>query len=113
MKGHSLSVGDRATIANMTPEYGATAGMFFIDDQTIEYLRLTGREDEQVALVEKFAKETGLWADSLKEVEYERVLTFDLSSVGVTWQVHRIPTPCRCPNWAAVALPRSGNRKRA
>jgi len=78
----SLSVGDRATIANMTPEYGATAGMFFIDDQTIEYLRLTGREDDQVALVEKFARETGLWADSLREVEYERVLSFDLSSVG-------------------------------
>ena len=77
----SLSVGDRATIANMTPEYGATAGMFFIDGQTIDYLKLTGREDEQVALVEKFAKETGLWADSLKTAEYERVLHFDLSKV--------------------------------
>lgn len=77
----SLSVGDRATIANMTPEYGATAGMFFIDGQTIDYLKLTGREDEQVALVEKFAKETGLWADSLKGAEYERVLHFDLSKV--------------------------------
>ncbi|AFT70634.1 2-methylisocitrate dehydratase, Fe/S-dependent [Alloalcanivorax dieselolei B5] len=77
----SLSVGDRATIANMTPEYGATAGMFFIDDQTIEYLKLTGREDDQVALVETFAKVTGLWADSLKTAEYERVLKFDLSGV--------------------------------
>ena len=77
----SLSVGDRATIANMTPEYGATAGMFFIDSQTIDYLKLTGREDEQVALVETFAKETGLWADSLKGAEYERVLHFDLSKV--------------------------------
>ncbi len=77
----SLSVGDRATIANMTPEYGATAGMFFIDGQTIDYLKLTGREDEQVALVETFAKETGLWADSLKTAEYERVLHFDLSLV--------------------------------
>ncbi|EKF74106.1 aconitate hydratase [Alcanivorax hongdengensis A-11-3] len=77
----SLSVGDRATIANMTPEYGATAGMFFIDGQTIDYLKLTGREDEQVALVETFAKETGLWADSLKGAEYERVLHFDLSKV--------------------------------
>ncbi len=77
----SLSVGDRATIANMTPEYGATAGMFFIDGQTIDYLKLTGREDEQVALVETFAKETGLWADSLKTAEYERVLHFDLSKV--------------------------------
>ena len=78
----SLSVGDRATIANMTPEYGATAGMFFIDDNTLDYLRLTGREDEQVALVEKYAKETGLWADALKGADYERVLRFDLSSVG-------------------------------
>ncbi|MBN8431729.1 Fe/S-dependent 2-methylisocitrate dehydratase AcnD [Microbulbifer salipaludis] len=78
----SLSLGDRATIANMTPEYGATAGMFAIDEQTIDYLKLTGRDDEQVALVEKFAKETGLWADTLKGAEYERVLKFDLSTVG-------------------------------
>ena len=56
----------------MTPEYGATAGMFYIDEQTIEYLKLTGREDEQVTLVEHYAKHAGYWADSLKEVEYER-----------------------------------------
>ena len=78
----SLTVGDRATISNMTPEYGATAAMFYIDEQTIDYLNLTGREPEQVALVEQYAKETGLWADSLANAEYERVLTFDLSSVG-------------------------------
>ena len=78
----SLSIGDRATISNMTPEYGATAAMFYIDEQTIDYLNLTGREPEQVALVEKFAKETGLWADALSGAEYERVLTFDLSAVG-------------------------------
>ena len=77
----SLTIGDRATISNMTPEYGASAGLFYIDEQTIEYLKLTGREPEQVALVEQYAKETGLWADDLTEVEYERVLTFDLSSV--------------------------------
>jgi len=77
-----LTVGDRATISNMTPEFGATAAMFYIDQQTIDYLRLTGREDEQVRLVELYAKETGLWADSLENAEYERVLTFDLSSVG-------------------------------
>ncbi|WP_404377264.1 Fe/S-dependent 2-methylisocitrate dehydratase AcnD [Vreelandella aquamarina] len=80
----ALTVGDRATISNMTPEYGATAAMFYIDDQTIEYLKLTGREDEQVALVEAYAKHTGLWAESLKTAEYERVLTFDLSSVART-----------------------------
>ena len=78
----SLSIGDRATISNMTPEYGATAAMFYIDEQTIEYLNLTGREPEQVALVEQYAKETGLWADALETAEYERVLSFDLSSVG-------------------------------
>ncbi|PMR73919.1 Fe/S-dependent 2-methylisocitrate dehydratase AcnD [Billgrantia endophytica] len=80
----SLTVGDRATISNMTPEYGATAAMFYIDEQTIDYLKLTGREDDQVALVERFARETGLWAGSLENVEYERVLTFDLSSVART-----------------------------
>ncbi|MCH4565251.1 Fe/S-dependent 2-methylisocitrate dehydratase AcnD [Halomonas sp. EGI 63088] len=79
-----LTVGDRATISNMTPEYGATAAMFYIDEQTIDYLRLTGRDDDQVALVETFARQTGLWADSLANAEYERVLTFDLSSVPRT-----------------------------
>jgi len=78
----NLTIGDRATISNMTPEYGASAGMFYIDQQTIDYLKITGREPEQIALVENYAKETGLWADSLTEVEYERVLTFDLSAVG-------------------------------
>ena len=77
-----LTLGDRATISNMTPEYGATAAMFYIDQQTIDYLRLTGREEKQIALVEKYAKHTGLWADDLETAEYERVLTFDLSSVG-------------------------------
>ncbi|WP_420933743.1 Fe/S-dependent 2-methylisocitrate dehydratase AcnD [Alteromonas sp. A081] len=77
-----LTLGDRATISNMTPEYGATAAMFYIDQQTIDYLRLTGREEKQIALVENYAKHTGLWADDLKTAEYERVLTFDLSSVG-------------------------------
>jgi iron-sulfur-dependent 2-methylisocitrate dehydratase len=77
-----LTLGDRATISNMTPEYGATAAMFYIDQQTLDYLRLTGREDEQVKLVETYAKHTGLWADSLKTAEYERNLSFDLSSVG-------------------------------
>ncbi|NCW78947.1 MAG: Fe/S-dependent 2-methylisocitrate dehydratase AcnD [Oxalobacteraceae bacterium] len=77
----ALTLGDRATISNMAPEYGATAAMFFIDEQTIQYLKLTGRTDEQVALVETYAKTAGLWADSLKHAEYERVLKFDLSTV--------------------------------
>ncbi|HEY4665533.1 MAG TPA: Fe/S-dependent 2-methylisocitrate dehydratase AcnD, partial [Comamonas sp.] len=77
----SLSVGDRATISNMAPEYGATAAMFAIDEQTINYLRLTGRAPEQVQLVETYAKHTGLWADALAQAEYERTLQFDLSTV--------------------------------
>ncbi|HDZ08371.1 Fe/S-dependent 2-methylisocitrate dehydratase AcnD [Pseudohongiella sp.] len=80
----SLSVGDRATISNMTPEYGATAAMFYIDEQTIDYLKLTGRDDDQVALVETFARHTGLWADSLATAKYERILRFDLATVART-----------------------------
>ncbi|POA98418.1 Fe/S-dependent 2-methylisocitrate dehydratase AcnD [Chromobacterium sinusclupearum] len=80
----ALTLGDRATISNMAPEYGATAALFFIDQQTIDYLKLTGRSDEQVKLVETYAKTAGLWADSLKTAEYERVLKFDLSTVTRT-----------------------------
>jgi len=93
----NLTIGDRATISNMTPEYGASAGMFYIDQQTIDYLTITGREPEQVALVENYAKTTGLWADDLVEAEYERVLEFDLSSVcrnmaGPSNPHRRLPT---------------------
>ena len=93
----SLSIGDRATISNMCPEYGATAAMFYIDQQTIDYLKLTGREPAQVALVEQYAKETGLWADALKTAQYERVLRFDLSTVvrnmaGPSNPHRRLPT---------------------
>ena len=78
----SLTIGDRATISNMTPEFGASAGLFYIDQQTIDYLNLTGREPDQVALVETYAKTNGLWADDMVTAEYDRVLSFDLSSVG-------------------------------
>ncbi|KJH66250.1 Fe/S-dependent 2-methylisocitrate dehydratase AcnD [Chromobacterium violaceum] len=78
----ALTLGDRATISNMAPEYGATAALFFIDAQTIDYLKLTGRSDQQVKLVKAYAKTAGLWADSLKTAEYERVLKFDLSTVA-------------------------------
>lgn len=92
-----LTLGDRATISNMAPEFGATAAMFYIDEQTIKYLKLTGREDETVKLVELYAKETGLWADALTTAEYERVLRFDLSSVvrniaGPSNPHKRVPT---------------------
>ncbi|WP_027866255.1 Fe/S-dependent 2-methylisocitrate dehydratase AcnD [Massilia alkalitolerans] len=93
----ALTLGDRATISNMAPEFGATAAMFYIDEQTIKYLRLTGREEETVQLVEAYAKEAGLWADSLKTAQYERVLSFDLSSVvrniaGPSNPHKRVPT---------------------
>lgn len=77
----SMSVGDRATISNMTPEYGATAAMFYIDQNTIDYLTLTGREADQIKLVETYAKEIGLWASDMTQAEYPRVLRFDLSTV--------------------------------
>ena len=93
----SLTLGDRATISNMAPEFGATAAMFYIDEQTIKYLRLTGREEETVQLVESYAKQAGLWADSLTNAQYERVLSFDLSSVvrniaGPSNPHKRVPT---------------------
>ena len=78
---NGLTIGDRATISNMCPEYGATAAMFYIDQQTLDYLTLTGREAAQVKLVETYAKATGLWADDMKTAQYERVLKFDLSTV--------------------------------
>jgi aconitate hydratase len=92
-----LTIGDRATISNMTPEYGATAAMFYIDQQTIDYLKLTGRDDKQVALVENYAKTVGLWSEQLLTAQYERVLEFDLSSVcrnlaGPSNPHRRLPT---------------------
>ncbi len=76
-----LTIGDRATISNMTPEYGASAGLFYIDQQTLDYLKMTGRDPQQVELVEQYAKQVGLWASSLESAQYPRVLEFDLSSV--------------------------------
>ncbi len=92
-----LTIGDRATISNMTPEYGASAGLFYIDEQTVDYLKLTGREQAQIDLVEQYAKATGLWADEMTEAKYNRVLTFDLSTVernmaGPSNPHRRLPT---------------------
>ena len=78
-----LSLPDRATIANMSPEFGATASLFAIDAQTIDYLRLTGRSPEVVAHTEAYAKAQGLWADALAGAEYKRKLAFDLGEVGL------------------------------
>ncbi|WGZ95622.1 MAG: Fe/S-dependent 2-methylisocitrate dehydratase AcnD [Candidatus Thiothrix putei] len=105
----NLTIGDRATISNMTPEFGASAGMFYIDEQTIDYLKLTGREPEQVALVENYAKTTGLWADALVNAKYPRVLEFDLSTVvrnmaGPSNPHRRLPTSDLAERGIAVDL---------
>jgi len=104
-----LTIGDRATISNMCPEYGATAALFYIDDQTLAYLRLTGREDTQVALVETYAKTAGFWGDALVTASYERVLKFDLSSVvrnmaGPSNPHRRLPTSQLAERDIAVGL---------
>ncbi|WP_323906898.1 Fe/S-dependent 2-methylisocitrate dehydratase AcnD [Aeromonas caviae] len=105
----ALTLGDRATISNMAPEYGATAAMFFIDQQTLDYLRLTGRDDDQVKLVEAYAREAGLWADALASAQYERVLHFDLSSVvrtlaGPSNPHRRLPVSALAERGIAVDL---------
>lgn len=105
----TLTIGDRATISNMAPEYGATAAMFSIDQQTLDYLRLTGRSDEQIDLVEKYAKEAGFWSSTLNNAEYERVLKFDLSSVarnmaGPSNPHRRLPTSALEEREIAVGL---------
>ncbi|SEH59199.1 Fe/S-dependent 2-methylisocitrate dehydratase AcnD [Magnetospirillum fulvum] len=114
----SLSIGDRATISNMCPEYGATAALFPIDRQTIDYLALTGRAPEQVALVEHYAKVTGLWADALHAVDYERVLAFDLGSVertlaGPSNPHRRLPTSALAARGIAVNLDQAQAEERA
>ncbi len=77
----SLSLADRATLANMAPEYGATCGFFGIDDKTLDYMRLTGRSDENVALVEAYAKAQGFWLDPHAEPVFTDVLELDLATV--------------------------------
>jgi len=77
-----LSLADRATIANMSPEYGATCGIFPIDKETLRYLRLTGRSEEQIALVEAYSREQGLFHDEkTAEAEYSELVTLDLATV--------------------------------
>jgi len=105
----ALTIGDRATISNMTPEYGASAGLFYIDEQTIAYLKLTGRDAEQIELVKNYAQTTGLWADQLDNVDYDRVLEFDLSSVertmaGPSNPHRRLPTSALAERGIAAGL---------
>jgi aconitate hydratase len=77
----AVPLANRATIGNMSPEFGSTAAIFPVDEETIRYLKLTSRADDQVALVEAYAKEQGLWHDPAREPEYSEYLELDLSSV--------------------------------
>lgn len=77
----AVPLANRATIGNMSPEFGSTAAMFPIDDVTLDYLRLTGRSDQNVALVESYAKEQGLWHDPSREIKFSEYLELDLSTV--------------------------------
>jgi 2-methylcitrate dehydratase (2-methyl-trans-aconitate forming) len=110
----TLTLGDRATISNMTPEFGATAALFAIDTRTLDYLKLTGRESAQIALVEKYAKAAGLWADQLTQVRYPRTLQFDLSSVvriiaGPANPHQKIPTSSLSERGLAAAHAQQGS----
>jgi aconitase A len=92
-----LTLGDRATISNMAPEFGSTAAMFYIDEQTIKYLKLTGRDDELVSWWRPMRRQTGLWADSLKSANTSACCSFDLSTVvrniaGPSNPHNRVPT---------------------
>ena len=79
---HGLPLADRATIANMAPEYGATCGIFPIDEETLTYLRLTGRSDEQIALVEAYAKAQGMWrVNGAPQADYTDVVELDMGTV--------------------------------
>ncbi len=77
----NLSLADRATIANMAPEYGATCGFFPIDDETIKYLKFSGRDENTIALVEKYSKEQGLWSNQNDQIEFTDTISLDLNSV--------------------------------
>jgi Aconitase A len=77
----SLTVGDRATISNMAPEYGATAVLFPVDNSTLDYLRMTGRTDEEIQVVEEYSKHQKIWRRSDITPDYNRVLNLDLSSI--------------------------------
>jgi len=81
IKLKNLSLADRATIANMAPEYGATCGFFPTDDETIKYLKFSGRDENTIALVEKYSKEQGLWSDQNEKIEFTDTISLDLNSV--------------------------------
>jgi len=97
-----LTLADRATLANMAPEYGATCGFFPIDEETLRYLRLTGRSEAQVALVEAYAREQGLFREPGHEPRYTSVVELDMGSVEPSLAGPRRPQD-RVPLRAAAA----------
>jgi aconitate hydratase len=117
-----LSLADRATISNMSPEFGATATLFPIDDETLTYLRLTGRSTERVDLVERYAKEQGLWREPGDGPEFDESLTLDLSTIepsvagpassAGSRPAHRAPPelPHDVPERARGSVQRAGRR---
>ncbi len=102
----AVPLANRATIGNMSPEFGCTAAIFPIDDETIRYLTLTGRPAEQVALVEAYAKEQGLWHDSTREAQYSEYIELDLSTV-----VPSIAGPKRPQDRIELSAAKTGFRK--
>ena len=104
----AVPLANRATIGNMSPEFGSTCAIFPIDDVTLDYLRLTGRPDEQVALVEAYAKEQGLWHDPAREPAYSEYLELDLSTV-----VPSIAGPKRPQDRVALAQAKPAFARRA
>ena len=104
-----LSAGDRSVVANMAPEYGSSTGYFPIDEATLDYLRATGRDAEAVALVEDYARATGLWFDPAAQPVYEDVIEIDLSSVSLSLAGPHRPQDIATP--AEVAVLMGGGRK--
>jgi aconitate hydratase len=113
----ALSLPDRATIANMAPEYGATMGFFPVDDETLKYLRFTGRAEDQVKLVERYCKENLLWRDDRVKMRFSDTLSLDLSTVepslaGPARPQDRVPLKDSRRNWrksvAAILGDKSG-----
>ncbi len=102
----AVPLANRATIGNMSPEFGSTAAIFPIDDVTVEYLRLTGRSDQQVALVEAYAKEQGLWHDASTEAKYSEYIELDLSTV-----VPSIAGPKRPQDRVSLSAAKEGFRE--
>jgi aconitate hydratase len=101
----AVPLANRATIGNMSPEYGSTVAIFPIDDETVRYLRMTGRDDQQVALVEAYAKEQGLWHDPAAEPVYSETIELDLATV-----VPSIAGPKRPQDRVALADAKAGFR---